>query len=278
MGNILVAYDGSDSSKNALRQVLGIAEAEKHTIKVVNVMLSSEEIGVDTMGQGVIREPAAKMLREAETIAMNEGAKVETDIVQGIAYEEICKLADSDDSSLIVFGRRGLSRLERMLMGSVASRVIGHTGKDVLVVPVRAEAGWKNVVVATDGSKFGDAAVKRAVNFAKTHGGSLTAVTVVDVTEEFYAQVPEAVAKAEEKAKGMLEEVKKKAEAEGLSIETHVLEGDAHKKIVELADEKKADVIIVGSHGRKGIKKVIMGSVAEKVIGLAACPVMVIRA
>jgi nucleotide-binding universal stress UspA family protein len=277
MGKILVAYDGSDSSKNALRQAVKLAEAEKCTIKVLNVMLSSEEIGVDVMGHGVVKEPSARMLAEAETIAMNEGGKVETTIEQGIPHEEIVKTADAGDCDLIVMGRRGLSRLERMLMGSVTERVIGHTERDVLVVPRDAAVGWEKVLVATDGSRYSEAAVERAIDFAKTHGGSMIAVSVVDVTEEFYAQAPDAVEKMENKAGEMLEEVKKKAGASNVKIETHVREGDAHRKIVELAGEKNADVIFMGSHGRKGLKKFLMGSVTEKVIGLASCPVIVVK-
>ncbi|MEF9438675.1 MAG: universal stress protein, partial [Candidatus Mariimomonas ferrooxydans] len=68
-----------------------------------------------------------------------------------------------------------------------------------------------------------------------------------------------------------------KAEASHIKAETVVKEGESYQKIVEVAEEKGADVIFMGSHGRTGLEKLIMGSITEKVIGYAPCPVMVVK-
>ncbi len=192
-------------------------------------------------------------------------------------HEKIVYVADAEDCDIIVMGRSGIHNIERMLIGSVTSRVIGYTRKEVLVVPRDTAIGWGNILLATDDSKCSEVAADRAINFAKSYGGRLTAVSVVDVTDEFYAEVPQAVAQMVGKAESALEKVNKKAESEGLKIESVVREGDEHEKIVEVAEEKNADVIFMGSHGRTGLKKLIMGSVTEKVIGYAPCPVMVVK-
>jgi nucleotide-binding universal stress UspA family protein len=80
-----------------------------------------------------------------------------------------------------------------------------------------------------------------------------------------------------DKAKSFLEKVRKSAETFDVKIETIVREGEAYEKIVETAEEKNADMIFMGSHGRTGLKKLVMGSVTEKVIGFSACPVMVVK-
>ena len=277
---LLISFDGSESSRNALKQAIKLAGAEKEWIEALSVMPAYEGdiefIGVSDI-KGVLEGPKEKLLAEAKDIAGAEGAEIMTDIEYGKVYERIVDVADKKDCDLIVMGRRGLDRVERMLMGSVTSRVIGHTHKDVLVVPRDATIGWKNILLATDGSKYSMAAAEHAVNFASSYGGDLTAVSVVDVTDEFYAQAPHLVERMGEKAKEFLEDIKRKAEASGVKIETAVREGNTYEKIVDLADEKSADIIFMGSHGMTGLKKLLMGSITEKVIGHASCSVMVAR-
>jgi nucleotide-binding universal stress UspA family protein len=278
-GNILVAFDGSESGGNAVKYAVKLAKAsEGCSVKVMTVMVSAEDYGVDLMGQSVRKEPAEKLMSDARDIAGAEGGSVTTGIEQGQPYERIVETAEAGGFDLIVMGRRGLGRLERMLMGSMTARVIGHTKTDVLVVPRDAPIGWGNVLVATDGSKHGEAASLRAVDFAKSYGGDLTAVSVVDVNEELYAQSPDVVEGLTGRMEEVLEGLRNKARAAGVKTETLVKEGNTHKKIVELAEEKKAGVIFMGSHGRKGVRKFLMGSVTEKVIGLAHCSVLVTKA
>ena len=73
-------------------------------------------------------------------------------------------------------------------------------------------------------------------------------------------------------------DVKKQAEAEGVQAETFVGEAEAFEAITNLAKEQNADMIVIGSHGRTGLRRLLMGSVAEKVIGYAPCPVLVVKA
>ncbi len=277
---ILVAFDGSVSSKNALKQAIKLSQTEKSWIKILVVVPDYEGdlelVGVSNI-KAVIEGPKEKLIASARDIAAAESATIITDAEQGEAYERIVDVADAENCDIIVIGRRGIHRIERMLMGSVTSRVIGHTQKDVLVVPRDVSIGWKNILLATDGSKCSIAATEHAINFANSYGGNLIAVSVVDVTDEFYAQAPQAVDRMIEKSKGYLEVVKKKAETSNVKIEPAVREGEAYEKIAELASVRKADVIFMGSHGRTGLKKLLMGSVTEKVIGHTPCPVMVVK-
>ncbi|MEF9426530.1 MAG: universal stress protein [Candidatus Mariimomonas ferrooxydans] len=277
---ILVAFDGSESSRNALKQAIKLAETEKSWIKVLAVVPSYEGdlelVGVNNIKR-VLEGSSEKLVKEAKEISQAEGVSIITSVEQGRAYEKIVYVADVEDCDIIVMGRSGIHNIERMLMGSVTSRVIGYTRKEVLVVPGDTSIGWGNILLATDDSKCSEVAADRAINFAKSYGGRLTAVSVVDVTDEFYAEVPQAVAQMVEKAESALEKVNKKAESEGIKIESVVREGGEHEKIVEVAEEKGADVIFMGSHGRTGLEKLIMGSITEKVIGYAPCPVMVVK-
>jgi nucleotide-binding universal stress UspA family protein len=277
---LLVAFDGSESSKNALRQAIKLAKQDSTSLKVMTVTPSYEGeldlTGINDV-RGVLEGTAKKCLKEAEEIAASEEFGIDTSIEEGTIYEKIVEAADRDNAGLIVMGRRGLSRLERMLMGSVTSRVIGNTHKDVLVIPRDSKIGWEHILVATDGSEYGTAAADHAMNFAKSFGGELTAVSVIDVTDELFIQAPGMVEQMIGQARSLLESFRNKAESSGIKTEVIVREGSAFRKILDISLEKKADVIFMGSHGRRGIAKLLMGSVTEKVIGHATCPVIVVK-
>jgi nucleotide-binding universal stress UspA family protein len=278
---ILVAIDGSESSKHALRESFKLASDEKCWITVVSV-IPSYEGDLGAMWINNVKEAMAKpcelALSEAENIAKKERVLIKTVCEEGEIYERIVDLADAENSDLIVMGRKGTAGLQRTLVGSVTARVIGHSQRDVLVVPNDTSIGWKSILFATDGSKFSEAATDKAIDFAKSYGSELNVITVVDVTEEFMARAPGALEDLVKKAKSMVEDVKKKADSKGIKAESIVREGDAYKVIINVAKKQKANAIIMGSHGRTGLKRLLMGSVTERVIGHAPCPVLIVKA
>ena len=157
----------------------------------------------------------------------------------------------------------------------MTSKVIGHFKGRTLVVPRNTSIGWKNIIVATDGSKYSEAAVDEAINYAKSYGGSLKVISAVDINEEFMANAPYLVDKMVEKAKSGLEDVRNKAEQEGVDAETFVREGEPYRVIVDLAEKLNTDTIVMGSHGKSGLKRIFMGSVTSRVIGHTPCPVLI---
>jgi nucleotide-binding universal stress UspA family protein len=277
---ILVAVDSSESSKNALHQAFKLANEEKCWITVTSVVPPYEGeieiLGVKDI-RAALRKPCEDALDEVQKIAKTERMLVKTVCQEGEVYERIVDLADAENCDVIVMGRRGLRRIERTLIGSVTARVIGHTQRDVLVVPNGTTVGWKMIVLATDGSKYSAAAAERAIAFAKSYGGELKVLSVVDVPSEFYADAPQAVEDLVRKAKGFVADVKNQAEAAGVSAETFVVEAEAYQAVNNLAQEQKANMIVLGSHGRTGLRRLLMGSVTEAVIGHASCPVLIVK-
>ncbi|OHE55021.1 MAG: hypothetical protein A2Z47_13310 [Thermodesulfovibrio sp. RBG_19FT_COMBO_42_12] len=277
---ILVAVDGSESSRNALRQAIKLANSEECWITVVSVIPSyTGDLSATFIGdmRKAMAEPCEKALSEAENIAKSERALIKTVCEEGEIYERIVDLADAENCDLIVMGRKGLSQIERAFMGSVAARVIGHSQRDVLVVPINTTIGWKSIFLNTDGSKYSEAATESAINFAKSYGGELMVLSVVEVTEEFLARAPGMVEDMVKKAKGFVEDVKKKAEGYNIKTTPFVREGEAYRVITNLARENKVDIIVLGSHGRTGLRRLLMGSVTAKVIGHSPCPVLVVK-
>ncbi|MEJ2183110.1 MAG: universal stress protein [Nitrospirota bacterium] len=277
---VLVAFDGSRSSRNALKQAIVLARAEKSWVKVATVMPSYEGdlelVGVSNIGD-VLRGPAERLIGEAQALADAEEYPILTNVQRGEPYERILDVAKEENCDLIVMGRRGMHRIERMLMGSVTARVVAHAPVDVLAIPRDAALGWQRILVATDGSLHSQAALEHAVDFGLSHGSALTVLSAAVMNDELHAQAPDLAEKLIEKARSAAEAASRKAGEAGLRAEALVKEGDAHQCIIEAAGEKKADVIFMGSHGRSGVKKLLMGSVTEKVIGLSGIPVLVTR-
>jgi nucleotide-binding universal stress UspA family protein len=277
---ILVAIDGSLSSMHALRESFKFAENEKSWMTVVSV-IPPYRGDLDTTAMGNVmaslRKPCEDALANAVSMANEAKIMIRTVCEEGETHERIVDLADAENFDLIVMGRRGQKRLEKVLVGSVTARVIGYSHKDVLVVPMGTYVGWKKILVATDGSRFSEAAAAKAIDFAKAYGGQLMIVSVVDVPAEFYGEAPETCDNLVAQAKGFVEKIAQQAEASGVKTQVMVKEAETWKSIVDLAEEHKADTIIMGSHGRTGLKRLLMGSVTEKVIGHAPCPVLVIK-
>jgi len=281
MGNyskILVAFDGSESSRNALRQTL--ARFEESWIKVLIVVPTYEGdlelVGVHDV-EGLLRGPTDELKQTASEIVGAESARVNIEVARGEAFEQIIDVAQKESCTLIVMGRRGLHRLERMLMGSVTAKVIVHADSDVLVIPRDAAIGWDNILVATDGSADAERALTKAMVFAKAHSGTITCVSVVDMHPEHYADAGDVVEKLEQKAKSVLEESEARTRSENVEFMAHLALGDPAVEITNFAGSNNTGIIFVGSRGLTGIKKIFLGSVAEKVIGLSEVPVYVTK-
>ena len=278
---ILVAVDGSESGRNALLQAFRLAVEEKCWITVTSVVppftgdLDLTGVRGDVLAS--LAKPYEDALREAEDLAREERVLIKTVREEGETYERIVDLADGSNCDVIVMGRRGLKKIDRTLVGSVTARVIGHAQRDVLVVPGGTTLGWKKILVGTDGSKYSGIAINKAVDFAKAYGGSLVVLSVVDVPAEFCAEAPKAVEDMIRKAREYTAAAKKQAEAAGVKSESYVGEAEAWEAIVKLANDQDVNMIVVGSHGRTGLRRLLMGSVTEKVIGHAPCPVLVVK-
>jgi nucleotide-binding universal stress UspA family protein len=176
--------------------------------------------------------------------------------------------ASEDRADLIVMGRRGKRGLARAMVGDATARVIGHAPCNVLVAP-RGAAQWSHgILVATDGSRHGDAAALLAGRLALDWQLPLTVVSAVlpSHNEQRRREAVTAIDRA-------------KASVAGLQVTVTgiVAEGRPEQVILDQASKAGADLIVIGTHGRTGLDRLLMGSIAERVIGFAACPVLAVK-
>jgi nucleotide-binding universal stress UspA family protein len=131
--------------------------------------------------------------------------------------------------------------------------------------------------VAIDGSDFSEMAVDQAISLGAICSSQIFAISVIDLFPEQMAVAPALVEKMSEEVRKHLDRAKEKIEKAQIACETIVhMGGKPHEFIVQEAKDKNIDLIVLGTHGRTGLKKVLLGSVAQNVIGHAPCPVMVV--
>ena len=139
---------------------------------------------------------------------------------------------------------------------------------------------FENILVPTDGSEYTKAAVVKAVELAKLTGGKVTALYVLDQSILTNMPMDTAVMNVyntlEKEGKEAVDYVRDVAEQANVPVEVSVKEGSPVKMILD--ESGKYDLIVMGTLGRTGVSKLLMGSVAEKVVRAASCPVLVVRA
>ena len=135
----------------------------------------------------------------------------------------------------------------------------------------------EKILVALDGSEYTDAIVDQAISMGRICNSTIFAISVIAFFPESFAIAPQLEEELAKKTREFLEIVKKKIEKENLTCETIVrLDAQPSIPIVEEAKNRSVDLIIMGTRGTTGLKRIFLGSVAQKVIGYAPCPVMVV--
>ena len=274
---ILVCTDGSPDSEGAITAALNLAKTTGSTVFLLEVIfyLAGYELQApDTLAPPMVnmelmqaQETAARERLEAwKAEAAREGVTLEPRVRTGSsAYEGILEEAGEPQPDLIIMGRHGYTGLTRLLMGSVTARVIGHSPVNVLVVPRGVPLSFERLLIASDGSPFSEAAWTEALTLAKTMGSALIGVAVATSDRD----IPTATE--------VVRHLEAAASQQGITLDTMIPMGRPEEGIVKAAEFKGASLIIVGSHGRTGLKRLLMGSVAERVIGEAKCPVLVVK-
>lgn len=146
--------------------------------------------------------------------------------------------------------------------------------KHVCVTP-----GFEKLLVATDGSLFSKAAVQEAIMLARACSSTLYVLLVIEVNADIDLWDAQAADKLEKDMRRYLEGIQAKAAKEGVKCETILhLGNEPYKDIVSEAAKRKVKMIIMGSHGRTGLTRLMMGSVVSRVIGHAPCKVLVVPA
>ncbi len=144
---------------------------------------------------------------------------------------------------------------------------------------------YKHILAALDESPISYAAAEHARDIAKVFGSKVTLISVIAVDPfsgvDFYKVAPAVTdyfMKAEQNALDRLNDLKHSFEREGVALDIRILHGlSPSEGIVQASQELPIDLIVMGSHGRKGLQKLFLGSVAQNVLGASEIPVLIVK-
>jgi nucleotide-binding universal stress UspA family protein len=284
LSHILVPFDHSDLSAAALDYALGLARVVGAGVLVFHAS-GPVEGGSDTHTRE--RHDADKALTDA-LLSRRERSPVEiTQIVRWISADEgISRVAAEVDADLVVMGTHGRRGLARAFLGSVAEGVLRSSARPVLTVRVPEKSRSVppgRILAATDFSVASRRALAYAVELASLVGARLTFAHVLStplpiLTGETSLVTSEVLDQAVVSASAALEDAAAPARAQGVPTDTLLREGDAARALPDMAAEAGADLIVLGTRGRRGIVRAVLGSVAEQVLRTAEVPVLTLRA
>jgi nucleotide-binding universal stress UspA family protein len=234
-----------------------------------------------------VLEDARRIVDEARATLAPRGFDIETDVVIGSPKEEIPRIAREWNADLVVVGARGLGRIKRFLLGSVSLAVARHVSCPVLVVKGRPRK-LGSILVGMDGSEDSFQALRFLLSLPLARQTKLRLLSVVEPIR-YPTSAPGAVRahlarmlkEIERERRGELEKVLEKAAAELVGSVTRVTRstptGNPADVIVASAAAHDADLVVVGARGLGGMTRLLLGSVSEKVLGYARCPVLIVK-
>ena len=290
---IVLATDFSDAADGAASWAGELARPHEARMVVVHASLppmplAPEFVPLPPDVQRADRERVENELRERlESIRSKHGVDVEGVHREGIPEDVILEVAKETDADVIVVGTRGLTGARRIFLGSTAAHVVRRSSCPVLTVhPDHAESHReiRTVLVPTDFSADAELAVSQAAHVlgVAPQDAKLKLLHVFrlhpEVTYPWTASYLGAhAAQVTEIAKEKLEKMAQPLRDEGFDVEVLVYEGYPPDVIDETAKQTQADVIAMGTHGRSFLPRLILGSVAERVLPAAPCPVLTVH-
>ncbi len=280
---ILYPTDFSEGSQQAVRVATRLASEASADLVIVHawfippLAFSMDAPFPPYVVQDMV-DDAQRNLDAAVRDAIAAGAKNTTgQLVSGVPWSQVVEILEKQAFDLCVIGTHGRTGLSRILVGSVAEMVIRHSPCSVLAVrPDSKVAAFKNVLVPTDFSETATYALDLAGQMVDADG-TITLLHVLELPVAFSGEVaPDFARDLDKKSAAALDASAARLKNARVTTRSRIGYPGA-QTLSTIEHDPNIDLVVMGSHGRTGIKRVIMGSVAEKVVRHARCPVLVAR-
>ncbi|MGM0718299.1 MAG: universal stress protein [Halobacteriota archaeon] len=286
INSVLVPTDGSEGAQVGARRGIDLAAtigADLHVLSVID----SREIEPDlisndqTEREQLLEEEAERAVDSIARLAHTHlSGRITTAVKSGIPFQTINDYADTHDIDLIVMGTRGRTGFERVLLGSVAERTLRTANVPIVMVSPDAdivEIGdqlYENVLLPTDGSEGAELAIEWGTTIAEVYDATVHTLYSVDTSRfggvEGMAEIHDAL---EQTGREALETVQERARAADISVTGNIASGPAARTILAYSEEHDIDLIVMGTHGRSGLRRYLTGSVTETVVRNASVPI-----
>ncbi|EMA56160.1 universal stress protein [Halococcus thailandensis] len=282
---ILLPTDGSEAVQPAIEQALALAETYDASLYVLHVVETAgipARVAKDELFDALESEGREAIENIHKQASRADIPHVEGSIANGTPYRAILKRADEHDVDLIVMGTHGRTGVERQLLGSTTERVMRRADAPVLTVQADEATThpYRNVLVPTDGSDCATDALELGIDVAGANGASLHLLTVVDRGDfGINLRSDERTTEVNAAATDVVDDATAVAERAGIESVSGTIETGTsiHQAIRSYVEENDVDLVVLGTHGRTGVDRYMLGSVTEKFVRTSPVPVLTAR-
>ncbi len=294
---VLLPYDASEAASVALGYAVNLAErgAQLTMINVVDRMqaytqsgMAMEYGGDPTTLVGTLDDEGGLELAAAALRCAEAGVHSTTRLIHDRVVPGIVSAAQDTDAQLIIMGTHAREGLARAWLGSTTEGVLRSCNVPVLVVRGKTRTmgsaqPFHRAIVAYDGSVRAEATLMVALQLAQTTATRLVLCYVVESralreTAMIYGNdLARAIAELHRAGRELLDDALARIEASHEHADTMIFEGEPVSAILEAARSCGADLILTGSHGRSGLSRFLLGSVAEAIARQSELPVLIVR-
>lgn len=295
---ILVPLDGSKTAENALPLTRFLARrlglpvqllAVIDLIELARSVSAADGLFLDTLVADQTRESNEYLAHVASSFA---GVDAHWQVAKGKAAEVIIEAAAADPATLIAMATHGRSGLNRILLGSVAEKVLRGAANPLLLTQatetgqIEGEAPFMSMVVPLDGSETAESVLPMVVEMAQKLDGEIVLFRACNVPHAIYggdvgrqpAVIAQLVTGIKGEARHYLEKKAAQLRERGAKKVSYTMkEGLVPDQIIAMARETQGNIIVMGSHGWSGVKRWVVGSVTEAVVRHSGDPVLVMR-
>ncbi len=287
---VLLATDGSANARAAARWLRDCplpGTARLRVLTVVTLLPSALDIPQVADLNAALLADGGRLVEETVALLGPRGAAAETTVTQGNPKEEIVGAADAWPADLVVLGARGLGAAAAWLLGSVSQAVVRHVRCPVLVVKGKPRR-LRSVLVATDGSEGANDAIRFFLSLPLRRDVRVRLLSAVEPVP-FPTTAPGMIRR---RLRAMVAEIERERrsgtgkllERAGAELRTKLSRvtrsaptGHPAEEILATAAAFDADLIVVGARGLGGMKRLLLGSVSERVLRDARCPVLIVK-
>ncbi|MFO0828226.1 MAG: universal stress protein [Phycisphaerales bacterium] len=280
---IVVSTDFSNPARRAIEWAIAIASAHQARIVLVHAMPVHAPGGADF--ERAMHDATIRKLREASEPIVEAKLAMTTDCRIGKPYSVICDAARDAGADLIVIGSRGLTGLDRFLLGSTADRVLRTASVPVLTVhPDDPRPQVRHVMFATDFSASSKVAMSASMRLLSAFTPPVR-LTMLHVSVPPYVvggiDIPMPLVpdwdKIDREARRELDATAEAARSDRVQVTADIVRGQPAPVIIDEARSRHVDIIALGTHGATGLDRLLLGSIAERVLHHAPCPVLTTR-
>jgi nucleotide-binding universal stress UspA family protein len=273
--HILIPIDASPAAESTLDRAFPLLCRPEAEVELLHVEQPPLSAALDPAAAEDARAEAEGFVRDLAKKQSRKGIRCHGEVKKGAVADVILEAADRKLNGLVAMSTHGRAGLKRMALGSVAESVVRRSKVPVLLFPIGSAAkqapalDLRRIVVPIDGSAASLAIAPFVVELAKAFKSAVTLVHVLPAKP--------ASGESLTHAERVLEDARARFAEDGLECETLLRTGDAVDEIAAVVKQREAGLIACTSHGRTGVARVVLGSVAERLLRTAELPMLIAR-